>query len=80
MTGAQQCAELQRRIWQIGNEVPSAVDAWDFKQYVLGTLFYRFISVTVYAFFSSRFELVSQPVGQTASSMPCKEEKCRVTH
>jgi type I restriction-modification system DNA methylase subunit len=37
-------AELQRRIWQIANEVRGAVDGWDFKQYVLGALFYRFIS------------------------------------
>jgi type I restriction enzyme M protein len=39
-----QRAELQRRIWQIANDVRGAVDGWDFKQYVLGTLFYRFIS------------------------------------
>jgi len=44
MTSAQQRAELQRRIWQIANEVRGAVDGWDFKQYVLGALFYRFIS------------------------------------
>lgn len=44
MTGQQQRAELQRRIWQIANEVRGSVDGWDFKQYVLGTLFYRFIS------------------------------------
>ncbi len=44
MTSLQQRAELQRRIWQIANEVRGAVDGWDFKQYVLGTLFYRFIS------------------------------------
>jgi type I restriction enzyme M protein len=44
MTSIQQRAELQRRIWQIANEVRGAVDGWDFKQYVLGTLFYRFIS------------------------------------
>ena len=44
MTSAQQRAELQRQIWQIANEVRGAVDGWDFKQYVLGTLFYRFIS------------------------------------
>ena len=44
MTSAQQRAELQRRIWQIANNVRGAVDGWDFKQYVLGTLFYRFIS------------------------------------
>lgn len=44
MTSIQQRAALQRQIWQIANEVRGAVDGWDFKQYVLGTLFYRFIS------------------------------------
>lgn len=44
MTSSQQRAELQRRIWQIANDVRGAVDGWDFKQYVLGALFYRFIS------------------------------------
>lgn len=44
MTSSQQRAELQRRIWQIANDVRGAVDGWDFKQYVLGSLFYRFIS------------------------------------
>ena len=44
MTSKQQRAALQRQIWQIANEVRGAVDGWDFKQYVLGTLFYRFIS------------------------------------
>ncbi|MBZ9967052.1 MULTISPECIES: type I restriction-modification system subunit M [unclassified Mesorhizobium] len=44
MTSTQQRAALQRQIWQIANDVRGAVDGWDFKQYVLGTLFYRFIS------------------------------------
>ena len=44
MTSSQQRAELQRRIWQIANDVRGAVDGWDFKHYVLGALFYRFIS------------------------------------
>lgn len=44
MTSAQQRAELQNQIWKIANEVRGSVDGWDFKQYVLGTLFYRFIS------------------------------------
>ena len=43
MTSTQQRAALQRQIWQIANEVRGAVDGWDFKQYVLGALFYRFI-------------------------------------
>ncbi len=44
MTSSQQRAALQRQIWQIANDVRGAVDGWDFKQYVLGALFYRFIS------------------------------------
>lgn len=44
MTSTQQRAELQRQIWQIANDVRGSVDGWDFKQYVLGALFYRFIS------------------------------------
>ena len=44
MTSTAQRAELQNQIWKIANEVRGAIDGWDFKQYVLGTLFYRFIS------------------------------------
>jgi type I restriction enzyme M protein len=44
MTSAEQRAALQSQIWKIANDVRGAVDGWDFKQYVLGTLFYRFIS------------------------------------
>jgi type I restriction enzyme M protein len=44
MTGQQQRDELHRNIWSIANEVRGAVDGWDFKQFVLGALFYRFIS------------------------------------
>jgi type I restriction-modification system DNA methylase subunit len=40
----QQRAALQSQIWKIANDVRGSVDGWDFKQYVLGTLFYRFIS------------------------------------
>jgi len=44
MSSKQQQQELQRQIWSIANEVRGSIDGWDFKQYVLGTLFYRFIS------------------------------------
>jgi type I restriction enzyme M protein len=36
--------ELHRTIWQIANDLRGSVDGWDFKSYVLGILFYRFIS------------------------------------
>jgi type I restriction enzyme M protein len=44
MTSTIQRAELQAKIWKIANDVRGSVDGWDFKQFVLGTLFYRFIS------------------------------------
>ncbi|MEG2719422.1 MAG: type I restriction-modification system subunit M N-terminal domain-containing protein, partial [Clostridia bacterium] len=44
MSSAAQRAELQSKIWKIANAVRGSVDGWDFKQYVLGALFYRFIS------------------------------------
>jgi type I restriction enzyme M protein len=44
MTSTAQRAELQAKIWRIANDVRGSVDGWDFKHFVLGTLFYRFIS------------------------------------
>ncbi len=44
MTAQNQRQELQRNIWSIADQVRGAVDGWDFKQYILGILFYRFIS------------------------------------
>ncbi len=44
MTSTNQRAELQAKIWRIANDVRGSVDGWDFKHFVLGTLFYRFIS------------------------------------
>ena len=44
MSKEQERAELHRTIWQIANDLRGSVDGWDFKNYVLGFLFYRFIS------------------------------------
>lgn len=44
MTKEQEREELHRTIWQIANDLRGSVDGWDFKSYVLGMLFYRFIS------------------------------------
>ena len=43
-TKESQRAALHKAIWQIANDVRGAVDGWDFKAYVLGFLYYRFIS------------------------------------
>ncbi len=58
MTSIQQRDKLRRQIWQIANEVRGSVDGWDFKQYVLGTLFYRFISENFTAYIEADDESV----------------------
>jgi len=44
VTKEQEREELHRVVWQIANNLRGSIDGWDFKQYVLGMLFYRFIS------------------------------------
>ena len=46
----QERAELHRTIWSIANDLRGSVDGWDFKQYVLGMLFYRYISENLAAY------------------------------
>ena len=46
----QERAELHRTIWSIANDLRGSVDGWDFKQYVLGMLFYRYISENMTAY------------------------------
>lgn len=58
MTSQNQRSELQSKIWRIANDVRGAVDGWDFKQFVLGTLFYRFISEN----FSKYFDDVDEGI------------------
>ena len=53
----QQRAELHRAIWNIANDLRGAVDGWDFKQYVLGMLFYRYISENLSEFINTRERL-----------------------
>ena len=45
-----QRAELHKTIWRIANDLRGSVDGWDFKSYVLGMLFYRYISENLTAF------------------------------
>lgn len=54
MSGTQQRAELHKTIWALANELRGSVDGWDFKQYVLGTLFYRYISEDMAAYINAR--------------------------
>lgn len=49
----QEREELHRAIWAIADELRGAVDGWDFKNYVLGTMFYRYISENLTAYINS---------------------------
>jgi len=46
-------AELHRTIWSIANDLRGSVDGWDFKQYVLCMLFYRYISENLAGYISA---------------------------
>ncbi|MER7795896.1 type I restriction-modification system subunit M [Microbacterium sp. NPDC096154] len=50
ITKETQRAELHKTIWRIANDLRGSVDGWDFKSYVLGMLFYRFISENLTAY------------------------------
>lgn len=47
MSNDKQRAELHKTIWKIADELRGSVDGWEFKSYVLGTLFYRYISESI---------------------------------
>lgn len=53
-TKEQQRAELHKTIWSIADDLRGSVDGWDFKQYVLGMLFYRFISENLCDYLNSQ--------------------------
>lgn len=47
MPNQQERAELHKTIWKIANDLRGSVDGWEFKAYVLGSIFYRFISENI---------------------------------
>jgi type I restriction enzyme M protein len=61
MTKEQERTELHRAIWQIANDLRGSVDGWDFKQYVLGFLFYRFISENLTNFINEQERKTGNP-------------------
>ena len=54
MTTMQERAELHKTIWKIANDLRGSVDGWEFKAYVLGSIFYRFISENICDYFNAR--------------------------
>ncbi len=61
VTREQQRAELHKTIWRIANDLRGSVDGWDFKSYVLGMLFYRFISENLTAYLNELERKADQP-------------------
>jgi hypothetical protein len=54
-------AELHKIIWRIANDLRGSVDGWDFKSYVLGMLFYRFISENLTAYLNEQERAAGYP-------------------
>lgn len=61
MTKEQERDELHRTIWQIANDLRGSVDGWDFKTYVLGMLFYRFISENLTTYINKEEQRAGNP-------------------
>lgn len=57
----QERAELHRVIWRIAEDLRGSVDGWDFKAYVLGMLFYRFISENITAYINEQEHKAGNP-------------------
>lgn len=53
--------ELHKTIWRIANDLRGSVDGWDFKSYVLGMLFYRFISENLAAYLNEQERNAGNP-------------------
>lgn len=54
-------AELHKTIWRIANDLRGSVDGWDFKSYVLGMLFYRFISENLTSYLNAQERRAGNP-------------------
>src|SRR3954453_11607499 len=74
--GAQR-AELHKTIWRIANDLRGSVDGWDFKTYVLGTLFYRFISENLTAYLDEQERKASTQAFDYAALSDAEAERGR---
>ena len=54
-------AELHKTIWKIANDLRGSVDGWEFKAYVLGSIFYRFISENICDYIQHLMAEAGQP-------------------
>jgi type I restriction enzyme M protein len=70
-------AELHKTIWRIANDLRGSVDGWDFKTYVLGTLFYRFISENLTAYLNEQERKAGSPDFDYTSLSDAEAERGR---
>jgi type I restriction enzyme M protein len=77
MSREQQRAELHRTIWKIANDLRGAVDGWDFKQYVLGFLFYRFVSENITDYLNKKVHATGNSSFDYASLTDTQAENAR---
>ena len=61
MANQNERAELHKTIWKIANDLRGSVDGWEFKAYVLGSIFYRFISENMCDYIHKLMEAAGQP-------------------
>jgi len=73
----QERTELHRTIWAIANDLRGSVDGWDFKQYVLGMLFYRYISENITAYINVGEREAGDDVFQYANLSDSDAEQAR---
>lgn len=72
-------AELHKTIWRVANDLRGAVDGWDFKTYVLGILFYRFISENLASYLNEGERKAGNPDFEYANLSDEQAEFGRVT-
>lgn len=77
LTTQQQRAELYKGIWRIANDLRGSVDGWDFKSYVLGMMFYRFISEYLESFVDANEAAAGNPGFSYASLSGAQAEAVR---
>ncbi len=69
--------ELHRAIWAIADELRGAVDGWDFKNYVLGTMFYRYISENLTSYINAGEAEAGNPDFDFAKMLDADAEEAR---
>ena len=77
MANQQERAELHKTIWKIANDLRGSVDGWEFKAYVLGSIFYRFISENICDYIRSLMAAIGQPDFDYAAMSDSEAENIR---